>query len=134
MAKIGKRTASDWLIGAHPVNRYKDRVADPAVDRRRRNGKDIRRMIAQALNRVKQDGRTVYLCADTYKGRPKPRTLYRIELFKDDYYVLCSSQRVITLFSPDMIARDIRRGGLIFRDEEPFAELESYHPQPARPS
>ena len=59
MAKIGKRSRSDWMIGTHPVNSYKERVPDPAVKRKRRSSKDIRRMIAQALNRVEQDGRTV---------------------------------------------------------------------------
>ena len=126
MAKKGKRTISDWLIGTHPVNSYKARVADPAVKRKRRSSKDICRIIAQALNRVKYDGRTVYLSADTYQGSLKPRTLYRIELFKGIYYVLCCQQRVITLFSPDMIANDAGRGGLVFRDEKPFGELTSY--------
>lgn len=127
MAKIGKRTRSDWMIGAHPVNSYKARVPDPAVKRKRRTSREIRRVIAQALNRVKDDGKTVYLCADTYKGRPKPKTLYRIKLFKDDYYVLCSQQQVITLFSSGMITGDARRGDLIFRDEEPFEELASWY-------
>jgi hypothetical protein len=123
MAKIGKRTKSDWMIGAHPVNSYKARVPDPAVKRKRRNSKKIRRMIAQALNRVKQDGRTVYLCADNYKGRPKPKTLYHVKLFQNDYYVLCCQQQVITLFTWEMIEGDARRGNLTFRDEEPFEEL-----------
>jgi len=68
----------------------------------------------------------VYLSADTYQGRPKPKTLYRIELFKGIYYVLCCQQRVITLFSSEMISNDADRGGLIFRDEKPFGELTSY--------
>jgi hypothetical protein len=114
------------MIGAHPVNSYKARVPDPALKRKRRNAKDIRRMIAHALNRVKNDGRTVYLCAETFKGRPNPKTLYRIELFKEDYYVLCSQHRVITLFTSEMIEADARRGGLVFRDEEPFEELAQY--------
>ena len=125
MAKLGKRTISDWMIGAHPVNSYKVRVPDPAVKRRRRTGKDIRRMIAQALNRVRHDGRTVYLSADTYKGRPKPKTLYRIKLFKYNYYVLCLQQRVLSLFTSEMIVGDARKGNLIFRDEQPFEELMS---------
>lgn len=128
MAKIGKRTKSDWMIGAHPVNSYKERVADPAVKRKRRSSKEICRVIAQALNRVKYDGRTVYLTADSYRGRPKPKTLYRIELFKDNYYVLCSEQRVITLFSAEMIESDARRGNLVFRETSPFGELKAcYH-------
>ena len=127
MAKIGKRTKSDWMIGAHTVNSYKERVPDPAVKRKRRNSRDIRRVIAQALNRVQHDGRTVYLNADTYNGNPRPKTLYRIELFKDGYYVLCLQQRVLTLFTYDMMANDARRGGLIFRDEAPFEELSAYY-------
>lgn len=123
MAKIGKRTKSDWKIGAHPVNSYKARVPDPAVRRKRRSSKDVRRMIAQALNRVKHDGRTVYLCADNYRGRPKPKTLYRVELFKNGYYVLCCEQQVITLFTSEMIVGDTKKGNLTFRDEEPFEEL-----------
>jgi hypothetical protein len=127
MAKMGKRTRSDWVIGPHAVNSYKARVPDPAVKRGRRNGKEIRRVIAQALNRAKCNGRTVYLCADTYRGRPKPKTLYRVDLFKDDYYVLCSEQWVITLFSSEMIIGDATRGNLTFRDEEPFEELADYY-------
>lgn len=126
MAKIGKRTKSDWMIGAHPVNSYKARVADPAVPRNRRTGKDIRRKIAQALNRVKHDGKTVYLCAATFEGRPKPKTLYRIELFKDPYYVLCTRNQVITLFSSDMVKGDFQRGELVFRDQLPFEELAAH--------
>lgn len=127
MAKVGKRMKSDWMIGAHSVNSYKERVPDPAVKRRRRSGKEIRRMIAQALNRVKGEGRTVYLSADDYRGRPKPKTLYRIELFKETYYVLCVEQQVITIFTSDMIAGDARRGGLIFREENPFEPLRPYY-------
>jgi len=78
-------------------------VDDPAVKRKRRTSKDICRIIAQALNRVKSDGRTVYLSADDYRGKPKPKTLYRVELFKNNYYVLCIQHRVITLFSPEMM-------------------------------
>ena len=127
MSKKGKRTRSDWMIGAHPVNSSKSRVPDPAVKRKLRNSKDIRRVIAQALNRVKYDGRTVYLCADTYKGRPKPKTLYRVELFKDNYYVLCSENHVITLFTSQMITGDARKGNLTFRDELPFEELTTHY-------
>ena len=123
MAKKGKRTQSDWLIGAHTVNSYKERVPDPAVRRKRRTAKDIRRVIAQALNRVRADGRTIYLTAETYKGKPKAKTLYRVDLFKEDYYVLCIDNSVVTIFSSDMIANDVRRGGLVFRDEAPFEEL-----------
>jgi hypothetical protein len=123
MAKIGKRTKSDWLIGAHSINAYKKRVADPAVPRDRRTARDIRRVIAQALNKARDDGRTIYLSAGTYRGRPKPKTLYRVELFKDLYYVLCVENQVITLFSTEMVANDARRGGLVFRDELPFDEL-----------
>ncbi len=131
MAKIGKRTKSNWMIGAHPVNSDKNRVSDPAVKRRRRKSKDICRVIAQALNRVRNDGRMVYLSADTYMGNPKPKTLYRVELFKDNYYVLCAQQRVITLFSSEMIAGDAHRGGLVFRNEDPFEELSPYYRQSA---
>lgn len=127
MAKICKRVKSDWLIGAHTVNSYKQRVADPAVKRGRRSSKEIRRVIAQALNRVKQDGKTIYLNAESYQGNPKPKTLYRIELFKEDYYVLCIQQQVVTLFTSELITNDVRRGGLVFRDEKPFEELVSYY-------
>jgi hypothetical protein len=127
MAKIGKRTRSNWTIGAHTVNSYKNRVPDPAVKRKRRTSKEIRRVIAQALNRVQDDGRTVYLSAETYKGESKPKTLYRIELFKNDYYVLCIQQQVVTLFTADMIAGDAQRGGLIFRDQAPFESLAAYY-------
>lgn len=127
MAKVGKRTRSDWSIGAHSVNSYKDRVADPAVKRKRRSSKEIRRVIAQALNRVRSDGRTVYLIADSYRGNPKPKTLYRVELFKKNYYILCIQQQVVSLFSSDMITNDAKRGGLVFRDDEPFEELIHYY-------
>ena len=127
MAKIGKRTKGNWKIGAHPVNSYKARVPDPAVKRKRRNGRDIRRMIAQALNRVREDGRTVYLTADDYRGRPKPKTMYRVELFKSAFYVLCAQEQVITLFTSEMVAGDSRRGNLVFRDQEPFDELRAYY-------
>ena len=127
MAKIGKRTRSNWTIGAHTVNSYKNRVPDPAVKRQRRTSKEIRRVIAQALNRSQDDGRTVYLTAETYKGNPKPKTLYRIELFKNDYYVLCIQQQVVTLFTADMVAGDAMRGSLVFRDQEPFEPLACYY-------
>lgn len=123
MAKISKRVNSDWSIGTHTVNSYKERVLDPAVRRKRRNSNDIRRVIAKALNRVKKDGKRVYLSADNYKGNPKPKTLYRVELFHMDYYVLCIHRHTVSLFSSDMIANDARRGGLVFRDEKPFEEL-----------
>lgn len=127
MAKVSKRIKSDWEIGAHTVNSYKERVPDPAVKRKRRTSKDIRRVIAQALNRVRDEGKTIYLNAEDYRGNPKPKTLYRIELFKNDFYVLCMRQRVITLFSSEMIQNDARRGGLVFRDDTPFEELTSYY-------
>jgi hypothetical protein len=127
MAKVGKRMKSDWMIGAHPVNSYKERVPDPAVKRKRRSSKEIRRMIAQALNRVRDDGRKVYLSAGDYRGRPKPRTLYRIELFKETYYVLCVQRQVITIFTSEMIAGDARRGDLVFREEDPFDTLIPYY-------
>ncbi len=126
MAKIGKRTKSDWMIGAHPVNAYKARVADPAVSRDRRTSKEIRRVIAQALNKTRDEGKTIYLSADTYRGRPRPKTLYRIELFKSVYYVLCVENHVVTLFSSEMVVNDARRGGLSFRDDAPFDELAPY--------
>jgi hypothetical protein len=109
------------------VNSYKARVSDPAVKRKRRSGNDIRRVIAKALNRVKYDGRTVYLSADSYQGKPKPKTMYRVELFKEDYYVLCVQQQVITLFTSDMVNNDSRKGNLIFRDQEPFRELSHWY-------
>ncbi len=127
MARFGKRSRSNWTIGAHTVNSYKERVPDPAVKRKRRTSREIRRVIAQALNRVQDDGRTVYLCADSYKGNPKPKTLYQVELFKDKYYVLCIQNQVVTLFTTDMIVCDAQRGGLVFRDEAPFEELTPYY-------
>jgi hypothetical protein len=127
MAKTCKRVKSDWLIGAHTVNSYKQRVPDPAVKRGRRSSKEIRRVIAQALNRVKEDGKTIYLNADSYQGNPKPKTLYRVELFKKQFYVLCVQQQVVTLLCSEMIANDVRRGGLVFWDERPFEELVSYY-------
>jgi hypothetical protein len=129
MAKICKRVKSDWLIGAHTVNSYKQRVPDPAVKRGRRSSKKIRRVIAQALNRGKNNGKTIYLNAESYKGNPKPKTLYRIELFKENYYVLCIRQQVVTLFASEMIFNDVRRGGLVFLDERPFKELIPYYEQ-----
>lgn len=126
MAKSSKRVISDWAIGTHTVNSYKDRVADPAVKRKRRNARDIKRVIAKALNQVKHDGRQVYLDSEKYRGKSKPRTLYRVELFKMVYYILCMQSRVVSLFSSDMIANDARRGGLVFRDEKPFDELTPY--------
>ena len=130
MSKFGKRSRSNWTIGAHTVNSYKKRVPDPAVKRKRRSSREIRRVIAQALNRVQDNGRTVYLCADSYKGNPKPKTLYRVELFKENYYVLCLQQQVMTLFTSEMIAGDAQRGGLVFRDEAPFKELTIITPKP----
>ncbi|MGD8387087.1 MAG: hypothetical protein PVG49_08090 [Desulfobacteraceae bacterium] len=127
MAKFGKRTKSDWMISTHTVNSYKERVPDPAVNRKRRSSRDIRRMIAQALNRVKHDGRAVFLCAGTYNGRPKPKTLYRVKLFKHEFYLLCSHKAVITLFTSEMVAGDARRGDLVFSEEEPFDELAPYY-------
>ncbi|MGD9211408.1 MAG: hypothetical protein PVI90_11555 [Desulfobacteraceae bacterium] len=127
MAKIGKRVTSNWMIGAHPINSYKARVADPALKRKRRNSKEICRIISQALNRVKSNGRTVFLSSDSYQGNLRPKTLYRIELFKHYYYVLCVKQRVITLFTEDLITGDACRGDLVFRDEAPFGELASYY-------
>jgi hypothetical protein len=127
MARIGKRSKSNWSIGAHTVNSYKSRVPDPAVKRKRRTSKEIRRVIAQALNRVQDYGKTVYLCADSYKGNPKPKTLYRVELFKNNYYVLCIQRQVVTLFTPEMIEGDAQRGGLVFRDEAPFEELSAFY-------
>ena len=123
MSKVGKRTKSNWSIGAHSVNAYKKRVADPAVTRKRRNSKEIRRVLAQALNRVKQEGKEVYLSAGNYKGRPKPKTLYRVELFKERYYILCAQHQVISLFTSEMITGDSEKGHLIFRNEDPFDEL-----------
>lgn len=107
MAKISKRVNSDWSIGTHTVNSYKERVLDPAV--------------------VKKDGKRVYLTADNYKGNPKPKALYRVELFNMDYYVLCIHRHTVSLFSSDMIANDARRGGLVFRDETPFEELTLFY-------
>lgn len=127
MAKVAKRVKSDWSIGAHTVNAYKKRVGDPALKRNRRNAREIRRVLAQALNRAKQSGKTVYLSASDYRGNPKPKTLYQVELFKQDFYLLCVQNQVISLFTSQMIENDAQRGGLVFRDEMPFDELSGYY-------
>ena len=127
MARIGKQLKSNWTIGTHTVNSYKNRVPDPALKRKHRTSREIRRVIAQALNRVQHDGRAIYLTANKYKGNPKAKTLYRIEMFKKDYYALCIQQQVVTIFTAEMIAGDAQEGRLAFRDEAPFEELKSYY-------
>ena len=129
MAKMGKRVRSDWAIGAHTVNSYKARVGDPAVKRKRRSSKEICSVLARALNKVKGHGRDVDVRSERFNGKAKIKQLYKINLFKSDYYVLCSNQVVITLFTSEMIENDAKRGGLLFLGAEPFEELKNYYPQ-----
>ena len=129
MAKVGKRVRSDWAIGAHTVNSYKARVGDPAVKRKRRSSKEICGILARALNKVKGHGRDVDVRSERFNGKAKIKQLYKINLFKSDYYVLCSNQVVITLFTSEMIENDAKRGGLIFLGTEPFEEVKNYYPQ-----
>ncbi len=126
MAKVGKRVRSDWRIGAHTVNSYKARVGDPAVKRKRRKSKEICTVIARALNKVRDQGRNVEIRAEGYNGKQKIKQLYKISLFKSDYYILCSQRQVITLFTHEMIESDARRGGLTFLESKPFDELKVY--------
>lgn len=123
MAKAGKRVKSDWAVTTHGVNSYKARVNDPAVRRKRRTSKEICTYLAQALNKVKGEGKRVSLRSDDFKGKDKVRHLYRLTLFKEDYYALCAENVVITLFTREMIENDIRRGGLEFTAGEPFEDL-----------
>ena len=129
MAKAGKRVKSNWAIGAHTVNSYKARVGDPAVKRKRRTSKDICGVIARALNKVKNHGRDVDIRSERFNGKAKVRQLFKINLFKSDYYVLCSNYVVITLFTSEMVENDARKGGLTFLSCEPFEELKNYYPQ-----
>ena len=126
MAKVGKRVLSDWSIGAHTVNSYKARVGDPAVKRKRRSSKEIRSVLARALNKVKGRGRDVDVRSEKFNGKAKNKQPYKINLFKSDYYVLCSNQVVITLFTSEMIESDAKRGGLTFLESKPFDELKAY--------
>ena len=126
MAKVGKRVRSDWSIGAHTVNSYKARVSDPAVKRKRRKSKEICTVIARALNKVRDQGRNVEIRAEGYNGKQKIKQLYKISLFKSDYYILCSQNQVITLFTHKMIESDAKRGGLTFLESKPFDELKVY--------
>lgn len=116
MAKSGKRVKSDWAVTTHGVNSYKKRVNDPAVKRKRRTAKDICTYVAQALNKVKSDGRRVALRSKDYKGKDKVRHLYKINLFKDDYYALCAGTVVITFLTREMVENDIRRGCIEFTE------------------
>ena len=129
MAKVGKRVRSDWAIGAHTVNSYKARVGDPAVKRKRRSSKEICGILARALNKVKGHGRDVDVRSERFNGKAKIKQLYKINLFKSDYYILCSNRVAITLFTSEMIENDAKRGGLIFLGAEPFEELKNYYPQ-----
>ena len=128
MAKAGKRVKSNWAIGAHTVNSYKARVGDPAVKRKRRTSKDICGVIARALNKVKNHGRDVDIRSERFNGKAKVRQLFKINLFKSDYYVLCSNYVVITLFTSEMVENDAKKGGLTFLSGEPFEELKNYYP------
>ena len=129
MAKAGKRIKSNWAIGAHTVNSYKARVGDPAVKRKRRTSKDICGVIARALNKVKNHGRDVDIRSERFNGKAKVRQLFKISLFKSDYYILCSNYVVITLFTSEMVEIDAKKGGLTFLSCEPFEELKNYYPQ-----
>jgi len=123
MAKFQKRLSSNWTIGTHTVNSYKQRVDDPALKRKRRNANDIRKVLAQALNKVRDDGKNVDIRSSNYKGSAKLKQLYRVTLFKNNYYILASMNYTVSLFNADQISNDIRKGGLIFLDEDPFDEL-----------
>ena len=104
MAKVGKKVRSDWAIGAHTVNSYKARVDDPAVKRKRRSSKEICGILARALNKVKgYYGRDVDVRSERFNGKAKIKQLYKINLFKSNYYILCSNQVAITLFTSEMI-------------------------------
>jgi hypothetical protein len=127
MAKVGKRVLSDWRIGAHTVNSYKARVGDPAVKRKKRSSKEICSVLARALNKVKAHGRDVDVRSERFNGKAKIKQLYKINLFKSDYYVLCCNQVVITLFTSEMIERDAKRGGLTFLESKPFDDLKIYY-------
>jgi hypothetical protein len=124
MAKFGKRVYSDWNITTHTVNSYKNRVADPALKRKKRKAREIRTVLSRALNRVKNTGKEVDIRSESFRGRSKIRHLYRIHLFKGEYYALCQNNVVITLFTPEMIANDVKKGGLTFIQDEPFRELQ----------
>jgi len=126
MAKVGKRVLSDWHIGAHTVNSYKARVGDPAVKRKRRSSKEICGVLARALNKVKGHGKDVDVRSERFNGKAKIKQLYKISLFKSDYYILCSQNQVITLFTHEMIESDAKRGGLTFLESKPFDELRLY--------
>ncbi|MBW2607783.1 MAG: hypothetical protein JRD05_09135 [Deltaproteobacteria bacterium] len=130
MAKAGKRVKSNWAIGAHTVNSYKARVGDPALKRKRRTSKEICRLLARALNKVKNNGRDVDIRSENFNGKAKIKQLYKINLFKSDYYILCSNYVVITLFTSEMVKNDAKRGGLTFLIDEPFGELKNYYPEP----
>ena len=129
MAKAGKRVKSNWAIGAHTVNSYKARVGDPAVKRKRRTSKEICGVLARALNKVKKHGRDVDIRSEKFNGKANIKQLYKINLFKSDYYVLCSNYVVITLFTSEMVENDARKGGLTFLSGEPFEELKNYYPK-----
>lgn len=127
--KAGKRVRSDWAMGAHTVNSYKARVGDPAVKRKRRTSKEICGVLARALNKVKNHGKDVDIRSERFNGKAKIKQLYKINLFKYVYYVLCSNHVVITLFTSEMVENDAMKGGLTFLSGEPFEELKSYYPQ-----
>jgi hypothetical protein len=127
MAKIGKRVCSDWCIGTHTVNSYRIRVGDPAVRRKRRTSQEIRTVISRALNKAKNQGKNVDIRSEEYKGKDKIKQLYKIELFKSNYYALASGNMVISLFTSDMVENDAKRGGLSFLDGDPFEELKTHY-------
>jgi hypothetical protein len=127
MAKIGKRVCSDWCIGTHTVNSYKIRVGDPAVRRKRRTSQEIRTVISRALNKAKNQGKNVDIRSEEYKGKDKIKQLYKIELFKSNYYALASGNMVISLFTSDMVENDAKTGGLSFLDGDPFEELKTHY-------
>ena len=126
MAKFQKRLSSNWSIGTHTVNAYKERVDDPALKRKRRNANDIRRVLAQALNKARDDGKDVYLYSNSYMGKSKVRRIYQVRLFHRNYYILTVMHNTISLFTDYQIQNDMKRGGLIFIDDVPFEELINY--------
>ncbi len=132
MAKFQKRVSGNWSIGTHTINSYKERVDDPALKRKKRNANDIRKVLSRALNRVRAEGKNVDIHSNVYRGKEKLKRLYRITLFKTDYYILTSLGNTISLFTPAQILNDIRRGGLVFLDNEPFEELKNFVPEDYR--
>ena len=128
MAKWQKRVSGNWSIGTHTINSYKERVCDHALKRKRRNANDIRKVLSRSLNKVRDQDRNVDIRSATYIGKESLKQLYRVPLFKTNYYVLAFMHKTISLFTTDQILNDMRRGGLTFFDDEPFEELKNFVP------